>query len=547
MLGSFAYLLTYLAGQRGFFALDQAFIFDGGYRILFGQVPYKDFVVPFGPVVFLVQALFFKLFGVTFQASIIGAAASNVVATFLVFFILRRLVPSPWFVPYLGAMLTAVWFYPPFGTLYTEQTGFLLALAGMWCVAATGNRLVHLSSGSRALFAAAGGLATATFLTKQNIGAFIIPLYPVLMLTVLEGRPRLLWRALAWWFAGALGIFALFWAWLAMYGDIGNFLTHVLELPAEVGQGRLFKKGLLGLLKGVLIGVGPKPVLRSVVVTLEVLAFVIIGFAARHVLAGRRDARVTLYLGLLCVFLIHVQHLYTYTALNDAVNGWPFLGLIVAVSMGLLYQILAPKPEAFARVRMVPTRSALELCVAVLGISVTVVLGAVGIRAAMTRQVHDLFSGSRFSERISVPGLEALKWGVPTQINRRDITKEHIEQLYGYLRSRGKRFFVFPHFTIFYGLLEAVPPQPLVCFFAGVTHPERYDARLDKWIVADLERNGIDTVVLETVAFGNVTDMGGEMKYFPEVRTYLERTFEQRGEIGMFRLYEKRRSGPHAG
>ena len=47
-------------------------IFDGGWRILSGQVPYKDFLMAFGPLTFVMQAVAFKLFGVNWTSMVIA-------------------------------------------------------------------------------------------------------------------------------------------------------------------------------------------------------------------------------------------------------------------------------------------------------------------------------------------------------------------------------------------------------------------------------------------------------------------------------------------
>lgn len=54
------FIFVFKSGERGFFAFDQSIVFDGGYRLTWGEVPYKDFLIPFGPVVFYLQAFFSK-------------------------------------------------------------------------------------------------------------------------------------------------------------------------------------------------------------------------------------------------------------------------------------------------------------------------------------------------------------------------------------------------------------------------------------------------------------------------------------------------------
>ena len=76
-----SFYLTATAGARGFYPFDQSIVFDGSYRVASGQIPYRDFLVPFGPVTFWLHAFFFRLLGTTYHAYIIGAGVVNVAAT----------------------------------------------------------------------------------------------------------------------------------------------------------------------------------------------------------------------------------------------------------------------------------------------------------------------------------------------------------------------------------------------------------------------------------------------------------------------------------
>ena len=59
-------LVVWNVGHRGIYLYDQSAVFDGAWRILQGQVLYRDFFTPYGPIVFFIQSLFFRLFGVDF-------------------------------------------------------------------------------------------------------------------------------------------------------------------------------------------------------------------------------------------------------------------------------------------------------------------------------------------------------------------------------------------------------------------------------------------------------------------------------------------------
>src|SRR3982750_635103 len=81
ILAAVAFAFNWATGHRGVFLLDQSMIFDGGWRILEGQTPYRDFLIPFGPITFYIQALFFRVFGVNWTATVIPACLFSAIAT----------------------------------------------------------------------------------------------------------------------------------------------------------------------------------------------------------------------------------------------------------------------------------------------------------------------------------------------------------------------------------------------------------------------------------------------------------------------------------
>ena len=103
LLVVFAFWMTFRAGERGLFGFDQSIVFDGGYRVLRGQVPYRDFIIPIGPVVFWIQALFFALFGVEYHTCILAAAFFNALAALLTVGIIKLLFPGRRVIPCAAA------------------------------------------------------------------------------------------------------------------------------------------------------------------------------------------------------------------------------------------------------------------------------------------------------------------------------------------------------------------------------------------------------------------------------------------------------------
>src|SRR4051812_20171909 len=83
-LAAFAFVFVWRVGHRGLFMLDESIVFDGAWRVHQGQVPYRDFVMPFGPMTFWLQGLMFRCFGVDFSTLVLSAALFSVIATLVV-------------------------------------------------------------------------------------------------------------------------------------------------------------------------------------------------------------------------------------------------------------------------------------------------------------------------------------------------------------------------------------------------------------------------------------------------------------------------------
>ena len=74
-INSFSFAYIFIFG--GFFFRDYSIIFEGGLRILHGQVPYRDFYLPLGPITLYIQAFFEWIVGPNAKSMILHAAVVN--------------------------------------------------------------------------------------------------------------------------------------------------------------------------------------------------------------------------------------------------------------------------------------------------------------------------------------------------------------------------------------------------------------------------------------------------------------------------------------
>ena len=221
-------------GRVGFMPLDQSIVFDGAWRLLCGQIPYRDFGTPDSLTPMVLQAGLFKAFGVSWLGYCLHAAVFNGLFCCLVFELLLAL-GSGYVAALLYGAVSGVVYYPPFGTPYREQHAFFFALLAILMAVVAANRRESWKTDLLWLgFPFAVALA---YFSKQVPTVFIVPV--VLLYLVLRGRGRVV-RALTFSGLGAILVAVtvvlvawagrMEWKWIRLY---------FFELPAVVGADRL--------------------------------------------------------------------------------------------------------------------------------------------------------------------------------------------------------------------------------------------------------------------------------------------------------------------
>ena len=161
---------TWQSRRIAYHPLDQSIVFDGAWRVMNGQVPWRDFVLPSGLTPILMQATLFKVAGVSWNAYVLHAAVINGVASGVVYLFLCRL-SLPRAASAMCGLLTAVTLYPPAGTPYLEIHSMF------FCLLATvlAHRIRKTPVSVAAWIGTSVCLALAA-LSKQVPAAFFLPM-----------------------------------------------------------------------------------------------------------------------------------------------------------------------------------------------------------------------------------------------------------------------------------------------------------------------------------------------------------------------------------
>ena len=143
---------------------DMAIIFEGGYRIFLGQVPYRDFFIPTGPIVFYLQAFFDRIFGPNLWAMALHAGTlAGILASFFYLLTVKK-----WGMPLSIAMAISVFFsyIGLFNYPWYNQTAYFFFLGNMMLLLSQINR----STIPFQTLIASGLLTFLSLFSKQDVG-----------------------------------------------------------------------------------------------------------------------------------------------------------------------------------------------------------------------------------------------------------------------------------------------------------------------------------------------------------------------------------------
>jgi hypothetical protein len=539
----FAFALTWYSGHRGLFFLDHSAVFDGAWRILQGQVPYRDFYMAFPPIMFWIQATFFKFAGLTFSSMVLSAAVVNVLAAASIMRIVHCLVTGSNLPILLAGIVTAIWFQPPFGTLWMEQIAFLFACWALQCILEAGRLSNRFSA---LLWFLAGCCMTCSFLSKQNAGAFFVPIYVgvILIQNWRTGRRFLL--SLGSFGAGASIAALAFFVWLRFFSDPSMFWRHAIEVAGGIGKERVLLH-LDSLAEGVFLCLlTPRSAIPPSLLGMLIGPLVlIVGALNLDLKAGQM--RKFAICGFLLLSLPLYQNLFIVSTMNEPQNAQPFLGLLIGLllSVVLLVRQTTYSADIGSGTIRIPIRLLTPAAFTTAAFTLLSVLAAwvifEGVQVARYRVVQEFGSTTRFVNRVQVPGMEGFYWGdptlIPTQTGLVTIRREDFENLARYLQSRPGNFFVAGDATILYGLLRKPSPQPLLYFAPNHSHTAADIPRLDNAILRSLETHNIQTVVKEQFTFMSTQPV---YSVFPQTWSWLTSKFEPVHNFGIFEVWERK-------
>jgi Dolichyl-phosphate-mannose-protein mannosyltransferase len=468
VISAFAIAITLHYGRRGFMPLDQSVVFDGGWRTLSGQVPFRDYTTPNAVTPSLLQAIFFAVLGVTWFAYVLHAAVFNALFSILVYILLRRFGAGH-VLATVYAVLSAVIFYPPIGVPFHDQHAFFFVLLAVVLAV----EAIHADETRRirAFWAAAAVSLVLAYLSKQTPALLGAPIVAGLAVTHARRWTALSWLALGLASSiGFLGVLAV-----ALRLDLDLIRIYFFELPALTGRERTRHVGLHELVFAADIRTTPElrtPTILWLGVPAVALVALVNGVA-------RRDTDVLRVLALASAFLV-VCRIFTHATSNQAAEGVPLL----FAGLGLLHlgvrRTFRPMPGGRA------VALALGSLIAVIG-----VVDAYDFNRDVNarRTVNDMTYEPNPTADASLPdSLSFLRWDVPTRYERE--SPAELQTLVSRLEDGPGDFFLLGDTTILYGLSGRSSVSPALYLVQRLTIPPESSADF-----ADFERRLMNAFV----------------------------------------------------
>lgn len=232
LLGTFSFLINYYYGFIGLMPMDNTVLYNGGYRVLNGFVPFNDYWLVTGPLLDYLNALFFKIFGVSWKSFIIHSSLVNLILALSTYFLFLNLKLSNKYSLFYSALISIL-FYPVVGTPFVDHhSTFFLILAFYSLILAIKVKKYNYYYVIPSLFC-------LSFLSKQTPAAYglIFMLISILLICYFDKKnaKKILYFSVIGSFAAIilLGLFLL------ITGiDFSNFFTQYLLFAGSIGNNR---------------------------------------------------------------------------------------------------------------------------------------------------------------------------------------------------------------------------------------------------------------------------------------------------------------------
>ena len=127
----FSILFNQYYGYIGILPIDSFLIFNSGFDLLNGYYPFKDYWTIKEPFIDLIQAVFFKIFGVSWFSYVFHASVFNCIITISTFYLLKKFCLTNSLCLFYS-ICVAILTYPTAGTPFSDHHTLIFCLISLY-------------------------------------------------------------------------------------------------------------------------------------------------------------------------------------------------------------------------------------------------------------------------------------------------------------------------------------------------------------------------------------------------------------------------------
>jgi len=227
----FSFSFNQYYGYIGILPLDSFLIFNSGYDFLNGYFPFKDYWTITGPLLDLIQAFLFKIFGVSWFSYVLHASIFNFLMAFCTFYTLLKFNLNINYCLFYS-LLVSIICYPIAGTPFMDHHSTILSLIGLFSF------ILALQTNQKFYWFFTPIIFGLAFLCKQTPTAYIIIIVGLLSVLHFYFFPNL--NKIFLFFAGSVTfIFAFLLILLINKISLISFFDQYILFPRSMGESRL--------------------------------------------------------------------------------------------------------------------------------------------------------------------------------------------------------------------------------------------------------------------------------------------------------------------
>jgi len=232
VLGFFSFYINYHYGFIGVMPMDNFVLYNGGYRVLSGYIPFTDYWLVTGPLLDYLNASIFYINGVSWKSFIIHSSLFNLIISIASYILFIDLGLNKKF-SLIYSIFYSLLFYSVVGTPFVDHhaTIFLILAFYFFIFAINNNKHRYLT--------AIPFLFCLSFLSKQTPAAYgLLVIFPLIMIYLLLSKEKRI-QILGYLFLGSAAsvLFLILFFYLTKI-NINNFYEQYILFAKTLGDFR---------------------------------------------------------------------------------------------------------------------------------------------------------------------------------------------------------------------------------------------------------------------------------------------------------------------